>query len=390
MKAITKRNLIDFIESPKNQGGLKFPKGFTFEMFTYLTDAQQKAIVSQLGNHIKVKARMGYGLDMASITKADLSKVKNFKFSKTYLTAMHKKVETSNEMKQTKVDNLTPLKKEKKEAKLKRASKVIKSIEQYDAVLNNPLFNREMLEIILKRMEKKTAFEVSYGKGLKNYIGKIVTHPLITTEDLLRIRDMKAPNSGWGNAKHKLYASSSINTLLADRTDVPKEVAISLVKIMQYDIKVKIFKRDDLDTKDEDLIIKYTIKHHSHMPKQVNEILTAAGKLSLLDDTDFRKKVIIVLKKKYQSNNMWRNTPSGIKFFEVVDEYGWMDTLTDDDVMAMVDVMANAIEVGKLQKDKVKKIISKMADGVKLMAAMYDKTQDESFLPGSVKDIFLF
>lgn len=78
----------------------------------------------------------------------------------------------------------------------------IQTLEQYKLTLEDSLFDRSMFKTILKRMENQTAFKI-YGSMIhpKKFLNWITNHPLATTQDLIRINNMKS--GAWGGSKSK-------------------------------------------------------------------------------------------------------------------------------------------------------------------------------------------
>jgi len=277
--------------------------------------------------------------------------------------------------------------------KLMASARKIDTLDGYERVLNDKLFNRSILEIILIRMENQTAFaSQTWERQTKDILKIIVENPLVTTDDIIRIKKMKSKSHSKYSSSQVLYNSTHINTALSNKTDLPKEKIMAMVKLSQFNIKIQALKRDDLTDEDKQLILDYAIKHHSQTPRHITLILEELGKLKLLKDDNFRKKIIEILKKKYKYNNNWgNNKPNGIQFLVVIDEYGWMDYLTDSDKKEMSNVIVEAFKRGSLPKDKILKIIDNLEGNTSgFLLQIYEQTNDEDFLPKKVKDIFLF
>lgn len=279
---------------------------------------------------------------------------------------------------------------DKKMAKLKARVNSIQNLEQYKLTLEDPLFDRSMFETILKRMENRTAFKDTWNEpDSKEIIKLIVNHPLATTMDLVRINKMRTTR--WGGASTPLYNSSHLNTALAAKDDLPIDELMKLIKLQQYDLKVKAAGRTDMSDVDMNILIEYAIKHHSHMPDQLREIFAAAGKTDLLDTSLIRGSVVAELKKKYSKGNSWQSKPNGLKFLEVMDNYGWFDELTQKDKEDMSQVIATAYTDKRISKDRIVKLIDRLgASASEILALLYEQTGDEDFLPSTAKDIFLF
>lgn len=271
--------------------------------------------------------------------------------------------------------------------KLKGAVRTMKSLELYSTVLNDPLFDRSMLDTILTRLKDKTAFKNNFNNEAKQIIKLIVEHPLITVDDLMFITSIKAePRPG------SYYNSSYINSTLVNKSDAPKSAIIALIKKPQYDIKVKALKRKDLTSSDIDMILQYSINHHSHMPSQMKEILASAGKLSLLEDETFKKEIIENLKKKYTIGTNRFKKPNGINFFETVAEYGWINEITKTEMDEIFTIIIEAYKNKAITKNRIDTLINNYLGehSGEFLFKIYNETKDESFFPPKVVDVFLF
>lgn len=274
---------------------------------------------------------------------------------------------------------------DKKMAKLKARVKSMTSLAQYKVTLSDPLFDRGMMETILNRMEKQTAFKDTwYDESSKEIMELIFNHPLITTNDLLRINKMKS--NIWGGGSQQIYNSKHLNSVLAEKEDLSTDELMKLIKKQQYDIKVKAAKRKDLSEADRNVLIEYSIKHHSHMPEQLREIFNELGE----DINDYKDEIISVVKKKYTKGNNWTTAPTGIKLLEVIDTYDWMSELTDKDKEDMAKVLVNAYNKGVVSKERLTKVLNNLGGGMEFLTKLYDETGDEDFLPEVAKDLFLF
>jgi len=283
------------------------------------------------------------------------------------------------------------IKYEKKIKKLKGVARTINTLEKYKELFSDPLVDRDILEIILERLESKTALKNYYhNKESKLILKLIVNHPLITAEDILRIKKVKTDSNKYSKAT-SFYNSSHINTALVKKPDTPKNTILTLVKLAQFDIKIHALGRNDLDKTDINMILEYAIKQHSHNPIQMKKLLDVANKSYLLKDESFNKKIIETLKKKYQKYSNWRTKPTGIKFFVIILEYGWMDYLNSFDKDEMFSVVVDAYK----NKSVTKKMINKMAINLgkysgEFLLKIYNETNDDSFFPKTAKEIFLF
>jgi len=251
-------------------------------------------------------------------------------------------------------------------------------------------------------MEKDKAFIENYSydakENKKKAIELVVNHPLITTQDLLRIKKMKVDlGPAWGTSP--LYHSNHLNTALVNSEGISKKEVLSTMKKMQYDLKIAALKRDDLTEDETELVLEYSIKHHGHIPDQMTEILKADEKEDLLKDKEFKDRIIKHLKKKYQKGSNWQSKPNGLKFLDVMISYGWLDALdemTDKDKNDIIQVIASAYTTKKhgrpsISKDRILKITNKLGNGKEyLLIKLHELTGDEDFLPEDVKDIFIF
>lgn len=269
-------------------------------------------------------------------------------------------------------------------SKLKARVNAIKSYEQYEVTLADPLFDRGMFETILKRMENGTAIDSRYDDKSKSIMSLIVNHPLATTEDLIRITRVK---NNWGGRSTQKYNSTFLNTALSKKDDFSMNELMKMIKLQQYDIKVNAMKRKDLSDADKNIIINYSLKHHMHKPEQIREIFEAGNILDLLDKKDYIEYIINGLKKKYSLDN----GSNGLKLLEIIDGYGWLSKLSDDDKNSMVDVITKTYNDGRLTKERLLKFMSRFGDNIVDFATIiYDRTGDEDFLPKTIKDMFLF
>ena len=370
--------------------GKNYDKNFNGELFDKLSDDIKLKFFYVMAKKFKW-VRGQEVLNWRITAETMISKVKKLEINNEIQEAIINVVPVSSEDTPETVDD-TPddVKNQKRIELLKAACRRAKTAEKYKVVLENPLFNRDMLKIILKRFEKETAFESRYSDHAKEVIRMIAAHPLVTTDDLVEIRKMRSKNKNAPNAS-PLYSSSYLNSELANKEDAPKDVIMQMVKLAQFDIKIKALKRTDLTQEDKDVIIDYTIRLHGHMPDQVKEIFKAAGKENLLDDPKVKKQIIDVLEKKYTKAPNWNTKPTGMAFLETVDEYGWLDDLPEKTKLVMGGVISTAYNKKILSKERIKKIISSLkGDASFFLIQLYQETKDEDFLPKETQDIFLF
>jgi len=268
---------------------------------------------------------------------------------------------------------------DKKRVKLLAKARTIKSLESYQELLSDPLFDRDMLEMIIKRMERKTAFDNGWGEQTKKEILKlVVTHPFLTYEDLKRIEKVK---SNYNNSQ-KEYVSKELNAALASQNDLPESDLMKLVKKQQFDIKVIASKRD-LKDENKEILIDYTIKHHSHMPEQLEEVFS---NLSIKKDK-YKKEIIETLYSKYMEKNWLAN---GIRFLEVVDKYNWLSEIDEELKSKISRSLVNNYKDNRISQDRLIKMLNKISAGVDYLMKLYEETGDDAFLPSEVKDIFIF
>lgn len=370
--------------------GKNYDKNFNGELFDKLSDDIKLKFFYVMAKKFKW-VRGQEVLNWRITAETMISKVKKLEINNEIQEAIINVVPVSSEDTPETVDD-TPddVKNQKRIELLKAACRRAKTAEKYKEVLENPLFNRDMLDIILKRFEKGTAFESRYSGHAKEVIDMVSTHPLTTTDDLVRIRKMKSKNS-WNNNSSVAYASSSLNSALADKPDAPKDAIMQMVKLAQFDIKIKALKRTDLTQEDKDVIIDYTIRLHGHMPDQVKEIFKAAGEENLLNDPKVKKQIIDVLEKKYTKAPGWNTKPTGMAFLETVDEYGWLDDLPEKTKLVMGGVISTAYNKNILSKERIKKIIGSLkGDASFFLIQLYQETNDADFLPKETQDVFLF
>ncbi len=272
---------------------------------------------------------------------------------------------------------------DKKRARLIGRARAAKSLEGYQTILSDELFDRDMFNIILNRMENKTAFESSWKSPSSKEIVKLLAeHPLMTTADLQRIMGIKS-SATWGSGTQPEYNSNHLNTALAARPDFDEAELMKLVKKSQFDVKLSASKRD-LSEANETILIEYTIKHHSHMPTQLKEIFSNLG----VDFEDYKDEIIAGLYKKYNGDK-WKS--NGLKTLEVINGYNWLDEMPEHYKENIAKTIVKAYNEGTVTKDKLIKVIKKLsAGGIKYLLDLYDETGDDEFLPADAQEMFLF
>ncbi len=381
----------------------KYDKGFTVDLFDKLSDTIKIKFLHTMAKKFKVYTPRQ--LKMWIPTTDKLESVKSLKIDEEIKAAIIDVIPVSQEdlvsvvagdksVEDLSAEELARVKVQvqqtRKIEQLKAAAKAAKTTAAYEEVLNDPLFDRSMYEIILKRMRAGTALKSMYGGESKDIIKLIVTHPLATTEDLMEIRKIKSKNR-YGPGSSPMYASSYLNSELAAKGDAPKDAIMSLVKLAQFDIKLKALDRTDLTDYDIDVIIDYTVKLHAHMPDQVKQIFGKIKKEDLLNDPTIKRRIIKVLEEKYQKGPNWNTKPTGMAFLETVDEYGWLDELPEKTKLVMGGVISKAYKAKVLSKERIKKIIGSLkGDASVFLLQLYEETKDEDFLPKTAQEIFLF
>ncbi len=281
---------------------------------------------------------------------------------------------------------------EKKLIKLKSRVNNIQTLEQYKLTLEDPLFDRSMFETILKRMENQTAFKDIWFDDTSKEILKLITnHPLATTQDLIRINNMKSKIGVWGGSKSKTYNSNHLNTALINKSELPITEVMKLIKLQQYDLKVKAIAKPDLSDADKNIIIEYSLKQHVHIPSQIREIFAAGGVLKLLDKPEIKLQIIESLKKKYSNDIKSSKKSNGLKFLEIINEYKFFNDLSNKDKQYISEVIASAYAEKRVTKDRIINMIDSFGyNAVDFLALLYEQTGDIDFLPKLAKDIFLF
>ena len=327
--------------------------------------------------------------DIIPITKSEL--LKSIKNSDKETWSAEMNVSLIDAINQEEIDAIRENRKaEKKLIKLKSRVNSIQSLEQYKLTLEDPLFDRSMFETILKRMEKQTAFKDTwFDDSSKEILKMITTHPLATTQDLIRINNMK--RGGWAGSNSKLYNSNHINTALINKSDLPITEVMKLIKLQQYDLKVKAIAKPDLSDADKNIIIEYSLKQHVHIPSQIREIFAAGGVLELLDKPEIKLQIIESLKKKYSNDIKSLKKSNGLKFLEIINEYKFFNDLSNKDKQYISEVIASAYAEKRVTKDRIVNMIDSFGyNAVDFLALLYEQTGDIDFLPKLAKDIFLF
>lgn len=268
-----------------------------------------------------------------------------------------------------------------KRVKLIARAKSIKTLEQYKLLFSDPLMDQDVFKIIIKRLENQTAFDYYSGKEI---ISIIVAWKDITTEDLIKINKMKAKR--WDGGSATIYNNKDLNSAIASKEDAPLDDLMKMVKLQQYDIKVKVAKRADLSPADKDILIEYSIKHHAHMIDQLTEIFNTLG----IKLEDYRSDIISSVTTKYIPLQKYSND-NGFKFLKVIDNYGWLRVLDEETKEKAAKIIVKAYERNALSKAAILKALNDLSElGIDYLTALYEKTGDGDFLPDTVKDIFVF
>ena len=328
--------------------------------------------------------------DIIPITKSELLKTIKNSDKETWSAEMNTSL--IDAINQEEIDAIRENRKaEKKLIKFKSRVNNIQTLEQYKLTLEDPLFDRSMFETILKRMEKQTAFrDTWFDDSSKEILKLIVNHPLATTQDLIRINNMKSDDS-FGGSKSKIYNSNHLNTAMIDKSDLPDAEVMKLIKLQQYDLKVKAIAKPDLSDADKNIIIEYALKHHVHIPTQMREIFAAGNVLELLDKPEIKLQIIESLKKKYSNDIKSSKKSNGLKFLEIINEYKFFNDLSNKDKQYISEVIASAYAEKRVTKDRIINMIDSFGyNAVDFLALLYEQTGDIDFLPKLAKDIFLF
>ncbi len=327
--------------------------------------------------------------DIIPITKSELLKTIKNSDKETWSAEMNTSL--IDALNQEEIDAIRENRKaEKKLIKFKSRVNNIQTLEQYKLTLEDPLFDRSMFETILKRMEKQTAFKDIWFDDTSKEILKLITnHPLATTQDLIRINNMKS--GAWGGSKSKIYNSNHLNTAMINKSDLPITEVMKLIKLQQYDLKVKAIAKPDLSDADKNIIIDYTLKQHFHIPSQIREIFAAGGVLELLDKPEIKLQIIESLKKKYSNDIKSSKKSNGLKFLEIINEYKFFNDLSNKDKQYISEVIASAYAEKRVTKDRIINMIDSFGyNAVDFLAILYEQTGDIDFLPKLAKDVFLF
>ena len=269
---------------------------------------------------------------------------------------------------------------DKKRAKLLARARTTKALEGYTTMFEDPIFDRDMFNIILNRMDNGTAFEDTWrSNDSKTILKMIVTHPMATTSDLKRINKMR--DTGWN--KSPRYSSNHLNHALSKRTDLPENELMQLVKKAQTDVKIEASKRK-LSPANREILLDYTVKHHAHMPDQLKEIFSNAK----ADYNDYKDQIITGMYKKYQEKNWQAN---GLKTLEVIDAYDWLDDMPERYKANIAKTIVQAYDRKSVTKERLVKVIHSLSSsGMNYLTELYDATGDDDFLPKEVQDIFIF
>ena len=327
--------------------------------------------------------------DIIPITKSEL--LKSIKNSDKETWSAEMNTSLIDAINQEEIDAIRENRKaEKKLIELKSRVNNIQTLGQYKLTLEDPLFDRSMFETILKRMENQTAFkDIWIGDTTKEILKLITNHPLATTQDLIRINNMKT--SGWYGPKSKTYNSNHLNTVMINKSDLPIAEVMKLIKLQQYDLKVKAIAKPDLSDADKNIIIEYSLKQHFHIPSQIREIFAAGGVLTLLDKPEIKLQIIESLKKKYSNDIKSSKKSNGLKFLEIINEYKFFNDLSNKDKQYISEVIASAYAEKRVTKDRIVNMIDSFGyNAVNFLALLYEQTGDIDFLPKLAKDIFLF
>lgn len=327
--------------------------------------------------------------DIIPITKSELLKTIKNSDKETWSAEMNASL--IDALNQEEIDAIRENRKaEKKLIKLKSRVNNIQTLEQYKLTLEDPLFDRSMFETILKRMEKQTAFKDIWFDDTSKEILKLITnHPLATAQDLIRINNMKS--GAWGGSKSKIYNSNHLNTAMINKSDLPIAEVMRLIKLQQYDLKVKAIAKPDLSDADKNIIIEYSLKQHVHVPSQIREIFAAGNVLELLDKPEIKLQIIESLKKKYSNDIKSSKKSNGLKFLEIINEYKFFNDLSNKDKQYISEVIASAYAEKRVTKDRIVNMIDSFGyNAVDFLALLYEQTGDIDFLPKLAKDIFLF
>ena len=327
--------------------------------------------------------------DIIPITKSELLKTIKNSDKETWSAEMNTSL--IDALNQEEIDAIRENRKaEKKLIKFKSRVNNIQTLEQYKLTLEDPLFDRSMFETILKRMEKQTAFKDIWFDDTSKEILKLITnHPLATTQDLIRINNMKS--GAWGGSKSKIYNSNHLNTAMINKSDLPIAEVMKLIKLQQYDLKVKAIAKPDLSDADKNIIIEYSLKQHVHVPSQIREIFAAGNVLELLDKPEIKLQIIESLKKKYSNDIKSSKKSNGLKFLEIINEYKFFNDLSNKDKQYISEVIASAYAEKRVTKDRIINMIDSFGyNAVDFLAILYEQTGDIDFLPKLAKDIFLF
>lgn len=273
-----------------------------------------------------------------------------------------------------------------KRTKLIARAKTIKSVEQYSVLFSDPLMDHEIFEIILKRLEKQTAFTSQYLSVTdKESFNLIINWSGATTDDLIRINKMKS-KQGWNGVKTPIYNNKDLNSAIASKADAPLSEVMKMVKLQQFDIKLSAAKRNDLSPADKDILVEYSIRHHAHMNVQLTEIFTTLG----IKLTDYQNDIINAVKQKYIPSKKYSDE-NGFKFLKVIDTYGWLRILDEETKENVAKIIVRTYERNAMSKDAIVKALNNLSElGIDYLTSLYEKTGDGDFLPDTVKDIFVF
>ena len=268
----------------------------------------------------------------------------------------------------------------RKRAKLIAQVKSMKTFDMYNEIMTSELFDRNMMDIILNRLENKTAFGGSNNgyfnnKESKEILKLIVQHPLITTSDLQRISKVKTVYNNMPE-----YNSVYLDTALSARDDLEEKDLIKFIKKKQIGPKLEVSKKE-LTDETQQILIEYTIKHHFIMPDQVKLVFKNLG----ISINDYHDKITSVILDKYLND---RRDINGLHALALLDNY---DIDIDDITIGkIVDYVIKMYNDKKVTPTKLRDDLTEM--GVlahRVLHLLFEHTHDPLFLSDELAGLFL-
>lgn len=262
-------------------------------------------------------------------------------------------------------------KSDKKIAKLYARARTVGTIEGYESLFSDVLFDRKALDIVLKRAKNNTLVAASWYNLDKEIIKVIVNNKFITTQDLLELKKIR---SKYGSSY--LYNSKDLDIVLSKQPDLSEDELMKLIKKNQYDVKLEATKKD-LSPANKKILIQYIINHNA---SDYNKLKTLFDnlKIKVQDYNDQILKTIIQ-----------KNSKTPIKILELLYKYNFNKSLSTEQKNKIVESILSIDLDSEKKLERLLNVLDNLNDSY-YSTAIYEKTGDEKFLGKDVKDIFLF